>query len=244
LGNDNLSGISVAVELAKYLKSIDLRYSYRFLFIPGTIGSIAWLSKNEHHVKKIKHGLVITLLGDSSSFNYKKSRIGNSEIDVIVEYCLMKSKKEYKIKEFIPYGYDERQFCSSGFNLPVGCLTRRPYGEFHEYHSSADNLDFINENNLQESLLHLKEIVKVVEGNKKFLNLSPKCEPQLGKRGLYQKIGGTSESKTIQLALLWVLNYSDGQNSLVEIAIKSGIDFSTIQKAAQALLDCKLIETV
>lgn len=241
LCNDNLSGIAVSAYLARLMSKRSLRYSYRFLFIPGTIGSIAWLALNEKNVNRIKHGLVITLLGDSSDFTYKKSRKGSAEIDKAAEAFLGTSGKPYTITDFIPYGYDERQYCSPGFDLPVGCFTRKPFGEFPEYHTSADNLTFVRPDKLGESLNAVSDILDILENNETYINLNPKCEPQLGKRGLYETIGGTSDSKITQIAALWVLNYSDGSNSLLDIALKSKIKFSIIRNAADALLKCNLL---
>ncbi len=241
LCNDNLSGIVLAAKLADILKTMTLHYSYRFLFIPGTIGSITWLSRNEDTVKNIKHGVVLTLLGDSTPFQYKKSRQGNSEIDRIVEY-LLKDEIGSKMLDFSPYGYDERQFCSPGFNLPVGRLSRTPFEEFPEYHTSADNLDFISANNLCDSLEFLLKVISVVEGNKKWINLNPKGEPQLGKRGLYKTIGGQRLQKNYQMALLWILNLSDGSYSLLDIAIKSGIEFELLLEIAKELEQVKLLK--
>jgi aminopeptidase-like protein len=240
LCNDNLSGIVIAANMAGLLRKTKPYYSYRFLFVPGTIGSITWLSKNEDKIGNIKHGLVLTLLGDSSSFHYKKSRQGNAEIDQILEY-LLKDSKDSKILDYSPYGYDERQYCSPGFNLPVGSLSRKPFGEFPEYHTSADNLDFINPINLGGSLNLLLEIIKVLEGNKTFINTNPKGEPQLGKRGLYDNAGGQEQGKNYQMALLWILNLSDGNNSLLDIAKKSGIEFEILLSASEKLLEATLL---
>lgn len=241
LCNDNLSGIVIATELAGILSKMDMNYSYRFLFIPGTIGSIAWLSRNEEKVDLIKHGLVLTLLGDSSPFHYKKSRRGNAEIDRIIEY-LLKSENDAKILDFSPYGYDERQFCSPGFNLPFGRLSRKPFGEFPEYHTSADNLDFIDSYHLANSLIFLLKVISVAENNKKWMNLSPKGEPQLGKRGLYHQVGGESQQKEYQMALLWILNLSDGDHTLLDISNKSGIDFNILHEAVQKLFNAGLLK--
>ena len=241
LCNDNLSGIIIAANLARLLSKTKPYYSYRFLFVPGTIGSITWLSKNEDKISSIKHGLVLSLLGDSSAFHYKKSRRGNAEIDQILGY-LMKKKKDSKILEFSPYGYDERQYCSPGFNLPLGSLSRKPFGEFPEYHTSADNLDFISPINLGESLNFLLDIITVLEGNKTFINTNPKGEPQLGKRGLYENVGGQSQSKDYQMALLWILNLSDGNNSLLDIANTSGIEFETLLSASKRLIEAALLK--
>ncbi len=241
LCNDNLSGIVLAVKLAELMKSMNLHYSYRFLFIPGTIGSIAWLSRNEDKLHNIKYGLVLTLLGDSTQFQYKKSRQENAGIDKIAEYVLSK-RKGSKILDFSPYGYDERQFCSPGFNLPTGRLTRTPHEEFPEYHTSADNLDFISSSNLEESLELILEFITIIEYNKTYINLQPKGEPQLGKRGLYKQVGGQTDQKSFQMALLWILNFSDGSHSLLDIAVKSEIDFGIIVKAAGELINAKLIK--
>jgi len=246
LANDNLSGIAIATYIAEILNQEKKtpKLSYRFLFIPATIGSIVWLSLNEDKIKNIKHGLVLTLLGDSSTFNYKKSRRGNTIIDTIVENCLKNSQENYGILDFSPYGYDERQFCSPGYNLPVGTLSRAIHGEFPEYHTSADNLDFIQQEKLEESLDLIISIVRIIENNETYINLCPKGEPQLGKRGLFKKIGGESETKDFQMALLWVLNQSDGENSLLDIAIKSRLNFDLIKKSADELLAVDLLKQI
>ncbi|MEO6191906.1 MAG: DUF4910 domain-containing protein, partial [Thermoanaerobaculia bacterium] len=216
LCNDNLSGIAVMTELARELQARPRqRYSYRFLFIPGTIGSITWLALNE---VKIDHGLVAANLGDPGAFHYKKSRRGNTEIDRAVLAVLKGSGESFEVEEFVPFGYDERQYCSPGFNLAVGSLTRTPYGRYPEYHTSADNLDFVKPEALEGSLRTYLAVIDVIEGNRRYLNLNPKCEPQLGRRGLYRTIGGDESGRSRELALLWVLNLSDGENSLLDIA--------------------------
>lgn len=242
--NDNLSGICVATYLAKELRRKKLRYSYRFLFIPGTIGAITWLFLNEPKVKNIKHGLVISLLGDDRGFTYKRSRLGNTEIDQVVEAVLKTKTANHTILNFSPYGDDERQFCSPGFNLPVGCLMRTPFGEYPEYHTSADNLKFVKPKALETSLQIIDNIIFTLEANKKYLNVNPKCEVQLGKRGLYNLVGGENLNKNFQLAFLWVLNYSDGSHSLLDISMESGIDFEIIHLAAGKLFEQRLLAAV
>ena len=242
--NDNLSGVVLAVFLAKYLKNISNFYSIRFLFIPETIGAITWLSKNEENIDKIKHGLVITCVGDSGKFTYKKSRKGDSDIDKISEHILKKSNMPFKIIDFFPSGSDERQFCSPGFNLPVGSLMKTMYGEFSEYHTSDDNLDYVSSNGLQQSFTMYKSIINYVDKNKKYVNMNPKCEPQLGKRGLYNNLGAQRNAVEIDRACLYILNYSDSNNSLLDISEKSGISFETILLAAEKLLKGNLIREV
>ncbi|MBN1559406.1 DUF4910 domain-containing protein [candidate division KSB1 bacterium] len=241
LCNDNLSGISLVAHLARILSTLSLRYSYRFLFIPGTIGSITWLALHQDITQKIKGGLVVAGVGDSGPFTYKKSRIGDAEIDKSVIHVLQHSGKGYALREFSPYGYDERQFCSPGFNLPVGSLTRTPYGEYPEYHTSADNLDFVTAGSLSESLSIYLEVIHVLENNLVYLNQNPKCEPQLGKRGLYSALGGETNAKERQLAMLWVLNLSDGRHDLLEIAEKSKIRFQTINQVTRQLENAHLL---
>ena len=244
LCNDNLSGIALTSRLAKMLRGLSLRYSYRFLFIPGAIGSITWLSMNEGVASRIKHGLVVTGVGDSGTFHYKKSRRGNAEIDRVVQYVLKQSEKLYQVRDFSPYGYDERQYCSPGFNLPIGSLTRTPHGTYPQYHTSADNLEFVSADALAESLSIYLEVVRTLENNRYYLNLNPKCEVRLGKRGLYRTIGGEIGQPLNESALLWVLNLSDGSNSLLDISERSGLSFHEVQSAVQALLGKGLLKSV
>ena len=234
LANDNLSGITLLTMLAKCFPK-NPKYTYRFLFIPGTIGSITWLARNQEKTKNIKHGLVASLLGDAGGFTYKKSRRGDTEIDQVVNNVLASSGKAFQVIDFFPYGYDERQFCSPGFNLAVGNLSRSQFGQFPEYHSSADNLDFIKTIYLQESFEIYQRIIYVLENNNYWLNQNPYCEPQLGKRGLYDAIGGFSDRKKMQMAMLWILNLSDGEHSLLDIAEKSGYDFDLLVKVSELL---------
>jgi aminopeptidase-like protein len=242
LCNDNLSGIALTTYLAKYLTPLSLRYSYRFLFIPGTIGSITWLALNEDRAYRIKHGLVVAGVGDSGKFTYKKSRQGDAEIDRAVIHILKGSGDDYEIIDFFPYGYDERQYCSPGFNLPVGCLMRTPHSRYPEYHTSADNLDFVRPEFLEDSFSKYLAVVNIIEENKRYVNQNPKCEPQLGKRGLYGAIGGQKDGVISQLAMLWVLNLSDGDHTLLDISERSGLAYDAIKMAADVLLENGLLK--
>ena len=232
LANDNLSGIVVATSLAAELAAKSKhRYSYRFLFIPGTIGAITWLARNEASTDRIKHGLVLSGLGDAGQITYKRSRLGKAPIDRTVAMVLASHGRPYTIQDFSPYGYDERQFCSPGFNLPIGCFSRSPYGTYPQYHTSDDNTVFVSPESLAESLRTLLEIVSVLERDGLYLNTQPKCEPQLGKRGLYNELGGKSET----MAMLWVLNSSDGKNTLMNIAELASLPFDLIFEVATIL---------
>ena len=241
LCNDNLSGVAIASLLARALSSIEHRYTYRFLFVPGTIGSITWLSRNEETAALIKHGLVLTCAGDEGSSTYKRSRRGDAEIDQAMEYVLASSGQPFAIEDFSPWGYDERQYCSPGFNLPVGCLMRTPHGRFPEYHTSADGLELVTPRALADTFGKCLATFELLERNGVYVTLNPKCEPQLGKRGLYGAIGGEPDKRLAQMAILWVLNLSDGGHSLLDIALRSGLPFDTIASAASRLLEHELL---
>jgi len=242
--NDNLSGVSLLTFLAKTLIDKKTKYSYRFLFIPETIGAISWLAKNENNVHKMKYGVVATCVGDSGQLTYKKTKQGNTLIDKIVEKILVDSRDSYEIVDFFPTGSDERQFSSPGFNIPVGSLVRTLYGKFPEYHTSADNMDFINSKSLQDSFTKYNSIIHVLENNVIYKNQNPKCEPNLGKRKLYDLIGANKELPSNSNSIFWLLNQSDGNTSLLEIATKSNISFIDIKNMADILVSHDLLTIV
>ncbi len=242
LANDNLAAIAVATRLARRLAESKPWYTYRFLFVPGTIGSITWLAHNHERIGKVRHGLVLACAGDPGSLTYKRSRRGDAEIDRVTRYVLETSGRAHEIVDFSPYGYDERQYCSPGFNLGVGCLTRTPYAAYPEYHTSADNPGFVSPEAMADTLETAWEILGVLDRDRRYLNLSPYGEPQLGKRGLYESLGGRSDTKQAQLAMLWVLNFSDGEHSLLDIARRSELPFSAVVAAADALHDAGLLK--
>jgi aminopeptidase-like protein len=238
LANDNLSGIAVAVALIGRLREAPPRLGYRFLFIPGTIGSITWLALNEARLGAIRHGLVLANLGDPGRLHYKRSRRG-AFVDRAAAHVL--GRRDGRVLDFVPYGYDERQYCSPGIDLPVGCLSRTPWGRFPEYHTSADDLDFVRPEALADSLDALAGIVAVLERDRTWRNLAPKGEPQLGRRGLYDAIGGRSDAQARQMAMLWVLNLSDGTHGLLDIAERAGLDFALVADAAETLAEHGLL---
>ena len=240
LCNDNLSGMAIAALLARELSGASLRYSYRFVFAPGTIGAITWLAMHEREAARIRHGLVLTCLGDPGPFTYKRSRRGDDVTDRAVTHVLAHAGHRWQVRDFSPYGYDERQYCSPGFDLPVGRLSRSPHGEFPEYHTSADDLDFVRPASLAESYAILLGIVEVFEQNRRYLNLNPKCEPQLGRRGLYAASGGLDRTSR-EMAMLWVLNLSDGRSTLLDIAERANLPFDVIRSAAGRLEEHGLV---
>jgi aminopeptidase-like protein len=244
LANDNLSGIAVATMLARELSTCRLRHSYRVLFAPGTIGPIAWLHQNRETLDRVKHGLAVSCIGDAGGFTYKRSRRGNRTIDRAVELVLRDSAAAHRTVDWEPWGGDERQFCSPGFDLPVGCLMRTPHGGFAGYHTSADCLDRIRPESLGEAVRVGLDVVEVLETNRTCVNLSPYGEPQLGRRGLYRSSGGAVDSPDDERALLWVLNLSDGDASLLEVATRSGLAYAVILRAARRLEQAGLLAPV
>jgi aminopeptidase-like protein len=229
LANDNLSGVGLATMLARHLGSVERRYSYRFLFIPGTIGAITWLCLNEGTVGKIKAGLVVAGAGDGGDVTYQKSRRGSAEIDRAAAHVLGRAARPGRLLDFRPYGYDERQYCSPGFDLPVGRFSRTPFGEYPEYHTSGDDMSFVSAGSLTDSFRTILAIFELLEGNRTYRNVNPKGEPQLGRRSLY-----AAEAEK-NLATLWVLNLSDGGNSLLDIAERAALPFESVREAAQIL---------
>jgi aminopeptidase-like protein len=242
LANDNLSGVAVATALAQELAARpSRRYGYRFVYAPGTIGAITWLARNETRVDRIRHGLVLTGLADPGGLSYKKSRRGSAEIDRIAAHVLGHSGAPHAIREFVPYGYDERQYCSPGFDLPVGCLMRTPHWSYPEYHTSGDNLQFVRPERLAESLRAALAIVDALEANRIVVSLNPKCEPQLGRRGLYTSLGGL-DRREAEMAVLWTLNLADGAHTALDIAERSGMPFQAIACAVRALAEHGLVK--
>jgi aminopeptidase-like protein len=244
LANDNCSGLALLAHLAKRLSQIKTRYSYRFIFAPGTIGSITWLARNEDTIDRIRHGLVLSMLGDGGGPTYKKSRRGNAKVDRAAAHVLRHSGLTPTILDFSPYGYDERQYCSPAFNLPVGLLQRSKFGSIPQYHTSADNLSFISPEYLTQSYQLIALILDIVENDAVFLNMMPKGEPQLGRRGLYGAIGGHKDVAASNMAMLWVLNLSDGEHSLLDIAERADLSFTIVRRTAEVLREHGLLTEV
>jgi aminopeptidase-like protein len=242
LANDNLSGIAIAAFLGRELARLRTRYTYRIVFAPGTIGAIAWLATHEEALPRIKHGLVAALLGRPGPLTYKKTRSGNAPIDRAAAYVLSRRQAGDRIIDFAPWGYDERQFNSPGIGLSVGRLTRAPEGAYAEYHTSADNLELVTPAALEDAYRAFCEIIDIVERNTRYRNVRPHGEPQLGKYGLYGEIGGASSAEAARLALLWVLNLSDGSHDLLNIAERSGASFDDLALAADRLQAAGLLD--
>jgi aminopeptidase-like protein len=239
--NDNLSGVAVAWAAARALAAHRPRYTHRFLFLPTIIGSIVWLARNEARVPRVRHGLVLACVGDGGAFHYKRSRRGDALVDRAAAHVLGMDPSGGHVEDFVPYGYDERNYCSPGFDLPVGALSRTPHGRFAQYHTSADDLDFVRPEHLAGSLDACLTILDVIENDGVYVNTSPKGEPQLGRRGLYNRTGGLTRDQAAEFALFWLLSFSDGRHSLLDIAGRAKLPFAVVVDAARRLADAGLL---
>ena len=249
LANDNASGLAVAVALAaERIAGPMRRHTLRVLIAPGTLGAIAWLARNQERLDRIRHGLVLSNLGDAGGITYKRSRRGTLHaplaIDRAVGVAMRDRGAPLDTRPWTPDGYDERQFGSPGIDLPVGRLTRTPHGEYAEYHTSGDDLNLLSAASLADSLGVLRGTLAVLDGDGRFRNLRPFGEPQLGRRGLYAPIGGQAFPPEAQSALTWVLALADGEHTLLDTAERSGLSFGTIRGAADRLLETDLLSPI
>lgn len=246
LASNELSGPLVAALLYRRLAALPRRrLTYRFAFVPETIGAIAYLSlRGEHLREHLVAGYVLTCLGDAGRFTYKLSRQGNSLADRAARHVLAQAAKNPEIIDFFPQGSDERQYCSPGFDLPVGCLTRTMYWRYPEYHTSLDNKDFISFPAMVETVDTCLEICRTLDAEGRYRNLVPFGEPQLGKRGLYPDLGGANEREARVRAQAWLLNLSDGKHSLLDIAERSGERVTVLADIAETCIAAGLLERV
>lgn len=241
LANDNLSGIAVCAYLAQWLAGRRNRLGYRIVFGPGTIGSLVWLAENRASLDRVRAGLVVVLAGLSRPLVYKRSFGGCSPIDRAADAWLATRPGAGAAIDFSPWGYDERQFNAPGFRLPVGRLSRATEEGYPEYHSSADNLSLLSASAMEGTLHACRELLEMVDANRSLVNLSPCGEPQLGRRGLYRRLGGPP-GPVLQRALLWVLSYGDGKHDLIDVHARSGVPYDTLVEAVDLLHEAGLIE--
>jgi aminopeptidase-like protein len=244
LANNELSGPLVAAFLYRQLAALEARrLTYRFVFLPETIGSVAYLAmRGDHLLERLVAGYVVTCVGDAGPFTYKRSRRRNSIADRAALHCLRRWP-EARIVDFFPSGSDERQYCSPGFDLPVGSIMRTMYGKYPEYHTSLDDKSLISFAAMRETIELYARTCRVIDRNRSYVSLKPLGEPQLGKRGLYPTIGGQAGTERIE-ALLWLLNYSDGKHDLLAIADRSGIDFEVLAEAADKCIEHRLLQAL
>lgn len=242
MANNELSGPLVAAFVGRELLKRNLRYSYRIVFVPETIGSIYYLSVWGEHLKKnLVAGFVVTTVGDPGAFTYKKSRQGVALQDRAAEAVLRTLGKPFHLEDFVPIGSDERQYGSPGFNLPVGSLMRTRYGKYKEYHTSADNKAFISFKALEETIRVYLQVIDLMENNCRWQSNNPNCEPQLGKRGLYPDLGSQKEKDSFVETLMWVLNLCDGRHDTIDMVVKSGKPPGSVLEVLRVLEREKLI---
>ena len=243
MADDSISGVVMTTKLYEYLKNRkDNYYSYRFIFVPETIGAIAYLSKYGEMLKKSTFcGMVLTCVGDPGDFNYKKTRQGTHSLDRIAENILKHSGFKHHMHDFFLPGSDERQYSSPGFNIPAGSLMRSFYG-LPKYHSSQDNLDFVTEEGLNQTFDIYTKIIEAFEADFKYLNTNPFCEPFLSKYGLYSTLGAQMDGSKYIKKVLSILNFSDGQHSLVDIAEKTGFCISDLLDTVKILEEKGLLK--
>ena len=241
LGNDNVSGLVVATAVGAAIASRpDRRVGVRILFAPGTIGSITWMAHNQDRMDDIVAGMTLNCLGDRAPIQYKKTVFGDRLTDKVAE--LIVGTRGGDLIDFYPFGYDERQYNAPGFRLPMGSLMRSQHGAYAEYHTSADDLSYIDGDQLAASVETVLEFVDTIESNATFINLQPHGEPQLGRRGLYGSVGRAPVPEQATYTLFWVLNLSDGDHDLIDIALRSGMDLPIIVHAASELEAVGLLE--
>jgi len=244
MANNELSGPAVSIYLAKWLKSLQKRrYTYRLIYIPETIGSITYLSKNIAHLKQhVVAGYNISCVGDDRTYSYIPSRSGNTLADRVAKNVLRFHYPEYKVYSFLDRGSDERQYNAPGVDLPVACICRSKYGMYPEYHTSKDNLELISPSGLQGAYEVYRQCIEALEGNRVY-QVQCLCEPQLGKRGLYPTIsqkGGYDEVN----AMVDFIAYADGKNDLIEISNIIGVPVRRLIDIAARLRENGLIEEV
>jgi aminopeptidase-like protein len=230
MANNELSGPSVLTGIAEFLLHNPNYYSYRFVLIPETIGSIVYLSENLDTLKKnVKGGFNISCVGDERGWGLVPSRYGNNISDKIGEYILKRYHPNFIKYSWLDRGSDERQYCSPGVDLPISSITRTKFGEYPEYHTSLDNFDVVTEKGLNDSLSIYLKCVDIFEKNRFNPKVEVYCEPQLGKRGLYPNISTKKSGKIIKNMMNFI-SYSDGSNSILEISNICGIDFNETYK--------------
>jgi len=234
LANDNLSGMVVATFLARALGQVRRRFTYRFLFAPGTIGAIAWLAREPDAARRVRAGLVLSCVGDTGPLTYHRSRRGGAELDRIAESILGVQEGGGRLLDFVPYG-DERQFCSPGFDLPMGVLTRSGQGSTDVQHTSADDLSLVRPSSLAESARVTLALLHALETNARVSSLNPDCEPQLGRRGVYRDLARRPSRKMLVSALPWLMSLADGDHTLIDISRRSSIPFGVVEEAARVL---------
>jgi aminopeptidase-like protein len=244
MANNELSGITVTTYLAKWLSELKLRrYTYRFVFIPETIGSITYLSKNYINLKKkVVAGFNISCVGDERSYSYLPSRNGNTISDKVAKHVLKWIDPDYKSYTYLDRGSDERQYCAPGIDLPIASILRTKYEQYPEYHTSLDNLDsVVTPKGLDGGYWALRKALEIVEKNKIY-KVNILCEPQMGKRGLYPTLS-TKKSKSEVTTMMNLLSFCDAEHSLIDIAEKINLPAWDLYELIEKLISHDLISS-
>ena len=241
MGNNELSGPVLAMQLANFIYEKQRKFSYRIIFIPETIGAIIFLKKNLKTLKKnLLAGFVLSCVGDNKSFSKISSRAGNTLADRMLENVFYTNNIKYKNYSFLDRGSDERQFCSPGVDLPVCSFLRTKHGKFKEYHTSLDDLDFISEKGLSESFKIMKKLVLEFEKSK-FYKVRKKCEPFLTKYNLKKSLSGEKKMDFKTKSLIDTIAFCDGNNSLKEISKMTNLKIGIVEKNIEILQRKKII---
>ena len=243
LADDNLSGIAVAIIAARRLleRGNSPAIGLRVIFAPGTIGTVAWLANNQQTLQRVVGGLTLVCLGDEQPLAYKRTIRGDTAIDQAAAAALEFSEPGSDVLDYHPWGYDERQYNSPGIDLPVGSLMRGRHGQFPEYHTSGDSLDFVSAGQIAAAARVVDEILKRFQATRVYRNLQGEGEPQLGRRGLFRRLGGSGDPEAQQLAILWLLALADGRRTLEQIAERAGVSLEIVESAAAALVESNLL---
>lgn len=244
MANNELSGPLVTAFLYEKLKQKqDLKYSYRFLFAPETIGSLYHLSQYGNYWKeKLTAGFVINCVGTDADFTYKKSRNGKTLVDKASELVLSQGERNFQLLDFFPRGSDERQYCSPGFDLPIGVLMRSMYQDYPEYHTSGDDKELVSFAAMYETVDTYLNIIDLMEKNAYYINQKPYGEPQLGKLGLYPTLGSESKNNAYLDHLMWILNLADGKHDLIDMSKKGKIPLVNLYPIINKLYEKGLIQ--
>ena len=243
MANNELSGPCVAIYLADRLLHMDHKYTYRFVFVPETIGSITYISRNLKQLKEnVIAGYNLSCLGDDKTYTCVSTRYGDTLADRVAQLVLKDRFPEYNQYSFLNRGSDERQYNMPGVDIPVCGIYRSKSNEYDQYHTSLDNMDFVTAEALGDSFEFIKELIFVLENNAIYKNMCL-CEPQLGKRGLYPKTSSRGSSKAGgHFKTIDFLAYADGTNDLISIARLIGLTFENTFDISQKLESAGLIE--
>ncbi len=261
LANDNLSGVVLNTLLCRALAGRRLHHSYRFLWLPETIGAIAYLARHEREMRALAGGFVVTTVGGPGEFGYQETFLGDHQIDRAARQAFRELGLGHTAYRFAPNGSDERQYSSPGYRIPMGTICKDKYFEYEQYHTSLDDLEFVTAGQLGQTLEVYLTVVEILEADRRYLSLRPYGEPQLGRRGLYPSLGGSQVPPTARDpgawtgqappapadpvdAMLWFLFLADGRHSLLDMAGRSGVPFFQLAGVAGELARAGLVEEV